>query len=399
MGLLGWVIFLLILCFSITLHEAGHFLTAKKFGMKVTRFFVGFGPTLWSVHRGETEYGVKALLIGGFCKIVGMHSLDDVDDPADEPRSFRSKPAWQRLVVLYAGIAMNVILGFVLIIGIALAIGIPNDNTTQLGTVTSCVAANVTALDNGACGGSKTPSPAAAAGLRVGDTVVAFNGKPVSNWTDLGNLIKATAPGSEISITVRRDGQLLTRHTKLAHVPGRGGGYMGIAPTTAFQIASPLGAVKYAGSFTSEIFTGMGHAIANLPSSTGNLFNTKQRSSESGGQVASVVTFGQQTSQAVSAAVGWRSKAEVVVALAAELNFILGLGNILPLMPLDGGLASVVAWESIRSRYARLRGRPDPGPVDIRKVVPVMVGLFAILAVFSVVVLLADIVNPLSLGQ
>lgn len=397
MGLLGWVIFLLVLCFSITVHEAGHFAAAKKFGMKVTKFFVGFGPTLWSVHRGETEYGVKPLLIGGFCKIIGMHSLDDVDDPEDEPRSFRSKPGWQRLVTMYAGIIMNLVLAFVLIIGLALTIGIENGNTTQLGTVTSCVAANVTALDNGQCGGSKTPSPAAAAGLKVGDTVVAFDGKAVSNWTDLGNLIKNAKPGSDVSVTVRRDGQLLTLHSVLAHVPGRDGGYMGIAPATAFQIASPLGAVKYAGSFTSAIFAGMGHAIANLPSSAGKLFGN--RSSAGGDQVASVVTFGQVTSQAVSADVGWRSKAEVVVVLAAELNIILAVGNLLPLMPLDGGLASVIAWESVRSWYARLRRRPDPGLVDIRKVVPVMVGLFAIVAFFSVIVMLADIVNPLNLGQ
>jgi membrane-associated protease RseP (regulator of RpoE activity) len=398
MGLLGWVIFLLVLCFSIMVHETGHFVAAKKFGMKVTRYFVGFGPTLWSIHRGETEYGVKALPIGGFCKIIGMHTLDDEHDEDDEPRSFRSKPRWQRLIVLYAGITMNLVLAFVLIIALPLTLGIENDNTTQLGTVASCVAANVTALDNGQCGGSKTPSPAASAGLRVGDTVVAYNGKPVSNWTDLGTLIKDGKPGSKVSITVRRDGKLLTLNTVLAHVPGRQGGYIGIMPVTAFQVASPLGAVKFAGSFAGQMFSGMGHAIKNLPSSASKLFS-KQRSSEQGGQVASVVTFGQQTSQAVSADLGWRSKAEILMALAAELNFILGLGNILPLMPFDGGLAAVIGWESIRGWYARLRGRPDPGLVDIRKVIPVMVGLFAIVAAFSVIVMLADIVNPVNMGQ
>jgi len=397
-GLLGWVIFLLVLCFSIMVHEFGHFLTAKKFGMKVTRFFVGFGPTLWSFRRGETEYGVKALLVGGFCKIIGMHSLDQEHHPDDEPRSFRSKPRWQRIVVLYAGVIMNFVLAFVLLIGLALTIGIANDNTTQLGVVSPCVAASVTALDNGGCGGSKTPSPAIAAGLRAGDTVVAYNGKPVSDWTTLGPLIKAGKPGSEVSVTVRRDGQLLTKHVKLAQVKGRPGAYMGVSPVTAFQVASPLGAAKFAGSFTSQIFSGMGHALSNLPSSVGKLFS-KQRSTETGGQVASVVTFGQQTSQAVSADVGWRSKAEIIVALAAELNFILALGNIVPLMPFDGGLAAVIGWESLRGWYARSRGRPDPGHVDIGKVIPVMVGLFAILAVFSVIVLFADIVNPVSIGQ
>jgi len=398
LGLLGWVVFLFALCLSIMLHETGHFVAAKKFGMKVTRYFLGFGPTLWSIRRGETEYGVKPILLGGFCKIVGMHSMDELDDPDDEPRSFRSKPAWQRIIVLYAGIAANIVLAFVLVAGMALAIGIVNDNTTQLGTVTTCVAANTQDLDNGTCGGSKTPSPAMAAGLKVGDTVVAFDGKPVSNWTELGNVIKDAKPGSAVSVTVRRNGQLKTLHTKLAQIPGRSGGYMGIAPITAFQIASPLGAVKYAGSFFGEVLSGTGQALANIPAAIPKLFSS-QRSTSSGAQLGSVVAFGQETSQAVAADVGWRSKVEVVLLLAAELNLILGLGNILPLMPLDGGLAAVVMFEGVRSWLARLRGRPDPGLVDIRKLAPVMVSLFMIVAVFSVIVMLADVFNPLNLGQ
>lgn len=398
MVLLGWVIFVLALCVSIMLHETGHFVTAKKFGMKVTRYFLGFGPTLWSIQRGETEYGVKPFLLGGFCKIIGMHSLDDPDDPADEPRSFRGKPAWQRLIVLYAGIAANLILAFVLVAGMALIIGIANVNTTQIGTVNTCVAANVHDLNNGVCGDSTTPSPAVAAGLKVGDTVVAFDGKPAGNWTRLGNLIKDVPPGTNVTFTVRRDGQLLTLHTKLAHVPGRSGGYMGIAAATVFQPASPLGAIRYAGSFYAEVVSGVGQALGNIPSATHNLFN-KDRSDSSGDQIGSVIALGQQTSDAVVASAGWQSKVELVLLLAAELNIILGLGNILPLMPLDGGLAAIVIWEGIRGWIARLRGRPEPGLVDIRKLAPVMVSIFMVVAIFSVVVMAADIVNPLQLGQ
>src|SRR3984957_20252746 len=123
------------------LHETGHFVTAKRFGMKCTQYFVGFGPTLWSFKRGETEYGVKAILAGGFVKIVGMTSLEEVD-PQDEPRSFRRAPAWQRLIVLAAGSFMHLLLAAVLIGGLALAIGSENDNTTQLGTVATCIPAN-----------------------------------------------------------------------------------------------------------------------------------------------------------------------------------------------------------------------------------------------------------------
>src|SRR6201996_6347015 len=190
MDLIGWVIFLVALLFSVMLHETGHFVLAKKFGMKVTRYFVGFGPTIWSTQRGETEYGVKALPLGGFVKIVGMHSLDDLDDPAEEPRSFRSHPGWQRILVLCAGSFMHFVLAFLLIFGLAIGIGIENDNTTQLGTITACVASSSTALANGTCTAADQPSPAKLAGLRVGDQVKAFDGRPVSNWTQLGDAIR-----------------------------------------------------------------------------------------------------------------------------------------------------------------------------------------------------------------
>src|SRR5579862_857277 len=123
MDLIGWVIFLVALLVSVMLHETGHFVLAKAFGMLVTRYFVGFGPTIWSTWRGETEYGIKALPIGGFVKIVGMHSLDDPDDPDDEFRSFRRQPAWQRIAVLAAGSFMHFVLAFLLIAGLALSVG------------------------------------------------------------------------------------------------------------------------------------------------------------------------------------------------------------------------------------------------------------------------------------
>src|SRR6266852_4985542 len=231
MDLIGWVIFIVALLFSVMLHETGHFVTAKKFGMKVTRYFVGFGPTIWSTQRGETEYGIKALPLGGFVKIIGMTSLDEVD-PADEPRSFRRHPAWQRIIVLCAGSFTHFVLAFLLIFSLAVGIGIENANTTQLGTVSPCVATSSTALANGTCTASDKPSPARLAGLRTGDKVTAFNGTPVSTWTQLGNAIRHARPGSQVTITVVRDGKTLTLHTTLATISGRSGGYLGIAPTT-----------------------------------------------------------------------------------------------------------------------------------------------------------------------
>ena len=230
MDLIGWVIFIVALLVSVMLHETGHFVLAKKFGMKVTRYFVGFGPTIWSTWRGETEYGIKALPFGGFVKIVGMHSLDDPDDPEDEPRAFRSHPAWQRILVLLAGSAMHFLLALVLVFGLALGVGIANDNTTQLGTISTCVPVSVTAYDNGSCTGSHLTSPAELAGLQVGDAVTAFDGRPVTNFTQLTDLIRPLPPGTPVTITVRRDGKLVNLHTTLANVKGRSGSYLGIAP-------------------------------------------------------------------------------------------------------------------------------------------------------------------------
>jgi len=396
MDLIGWVIFIVALLFSVMLHEAGHFVTAKKFGMKVTRFFVGFGPTIWSTWRGETEYGIKALPFGGFVKIIGMHSLDDVDDPADEPRSFRRQPAWQRIVVLCAGSFMHFVLAFLLIFGLALGIGIENVNTTQLGTISSCVAANVTQLDNGICTASDQPSPAKLAGLKQGDKVIAFDGKPVSNWTQLGNAIRDSSPGAPATITVRRDGHLLTLPTTLASVGGRSGAYLGIAPAVVFQVPNPLRAVSYAGSTFGQVVTGSARAVAALPAALPKLFS-KDRSSTAAGQVGSVVGAAEATGAAVAANVGWQYKVSFVLLLIASLNIFVGAFNMLPLLPLDGGHIAVIVFERIRAWLARLRGRPDPGLADMAKLLPVSFSLFIGIVLLSLVLVSADIVNPINI--
>ena len=229
MDLLGWLIFLFALLFSVMAHEAGHFLTAKKFGMKATQFFVGFGPTLWSVRLGETEYGIKAIPAGGFVKIIGMTSVEVVP-PEDEPRAFRRFPGWQRVIVLSAGSAVHFILAFLLIFGLALGVGIENANSAQLGTISACVPANVTALNNdAACPANAAKSPAALAGLRVGDLVTSFDGTRVANYTQLTTAIKRVKAGTTIPITVLRHGKTVTLHATLAAVHGRSGGFLGIA--------------------------------------------------------------------------------------------------------------------------------------------------------------------------
>ncbi|HEY2267131.1 MAG TPA: M50 family metallopeptidase, partial [Streptosporangiaceae bacterium] len=375
MDLIGWVIFLVALLFSVMLHETGHFVVAKKFGMKCTRYFLGFGPTIWSTQRGETEYGIKALPFGGFVKIIGMHSLDDLDDPADEPRSFRAHPGWQRILVLCAGSFMHFVLAFLLIFGLALGIGIENDNTTQLGTISTCVAANTTQLNNGTCSAADKPSPAKLAGLRLGDQVTAFNGKPVSNWTQLGNEIRQAPAGSDAAITVKRGHRTLTLHATLASVSGRSGSYLGIAPTIVFQAANPIRAAQYAGTSFGQVIVGSVKAVGALPAALPKLFS-KDRGNTAAGQVSSVVGAAEATGTAIAANVGWQFKVSFVLLLIASLNIFVGAFNMLPLLPLDGGHVAVVAWERIRAWFARLRKRPDPGLVDMAKLLPASFSIF-----------------------
>jgi len=397
MDLIGWVIFIVALLFSVMLHETGHFVLAKKFGMKVTRYFVGFGPTIWSTWRGETEYGVKALPLGGFVKIVGMHSLDDPDDPADEAQSFRAHPAWQRILVLSAGSFMHFLLAFLLIAGLALGVGIANDNVTQLGTISPCVPASLTAYDNGSCAGSHLVSPAKLAGLRVGDVVTAFDGHPVSTFTQLSDKIRPLRPGTPVTITVRRDGRLENLHAKLANVNGRSGSYLGVASAVVFQVASPLGAIDYAGTTFGQVLVGSAQAVAELPGALPKLF-AKDRASTAAGQVGSVVGAAEATGAAVAANVGWQYKVSFVILLIASLNIFVGAFNLLPLLPLDGGHIAVIIYERIRAWLARLRGRPDPGLVNMAKLLPVSFSLFMVLVFFSLVLVLADIINPINVG-
>ena len=396
MDAIGVVIFVVALLFSVMLHETGHFVLARKFGMKVTRYFVGFGPTIWSTWRGDTEYGIKALPFGGFVKIVGMHSMDDPDDPEDEPQAFRNKPAWQRILVLLAGSAMHFILALVLVFGLALAVGIANDNVTQLGTISACVPASVSAYDNGTCTPSDPASPAKLAGLRVGDTVTAFDGHPVSNFNQLGDAIRAVPPGSSATITVRRDGKLVTLPIKLASVNGRNGSYLGIGPAVLFQVASPLGAIEYSGSTFGQVLVGSAQAVTALPRELPKLFD-KQPENPSGGQLIGVVGAAEATGSEVASNDGWQYKVSFVLLLIASLNIFVGAFNLLPLLPLDGGHIAVIIYERIRAWLARLRGRPDPGLADMAKFLPVSFSVFIVLIVFSLALVAANILNPVSL--
>jgi membrane-associated protease RseP (regulator of RpoE activity) len=391
--LLGVAIFVVALLASIMLHEAGHFATAKLFGMKATQFFVGFGRTIWSRQKGETEYGIKAIPAGGFVKIAGMTDLEDVD-PADEPRSFRRQPGWQRIIVLAAGSFMHFVLALVLLFVVAAGIGLEAASSgTTVGTVESCVPASMTS----GCVKGDPASPAATAGVRAGDRIVSIGGIRVSSWTQMGKAIRAQHPGSAVPVVVDRHGRLVTLHATLASLTGHGS-YLGVSPLVVFQRAGPVSAASYAGHEFWSMLSGSASVVASLPKAIPDLF-AKNRASTPGGQVTSVVGAGDVTGQVLEARIGWQPKADLVLLIIASLNIFVGAFNLLPLLPLDGGHLAVVIYERARAWLARLLGRPDPGPVDFRRLVPVSVGVFALLVGVGLLLIMADLVNPVRILQ
>jgi membrane-associated protease RseP (regulator of RpoE activity) len=408
--LLGVVIFVVAVLISVILHEAGHFITAKKFGMKATQFFIGFGPTIWSIHRGETEYGVKAFPFGAFVRITGMTTLDEVD-PADEPRSMRNKPAWQRAIVMVAGSFMHFALAFVLLLFLALGIGQPvAANTTAVGSISTCVPATLKAFNAGSCAASKGGSPAQVAGLKPGDKIIAIAGKPVQkdNWNQLGTVIRAQPAGRPVAVTVQRGGKQLTLRVTPATVKGRHGSYLGIGEAEVFQPYSPVGAVTFAGSAFSQVLVGSADAFAKLPAAVPDLFAglgchrgevCKTRASTPAGDVSSVYGAADIAGQAVSSGGGWQYSVSDLLLIIISLNIFIGAFNLLPLLPLDGGHLAVIFYERIRAWMARLFGRPDPGLVDLQKLVPVSVMVFGLLIGLGVLLMAADIFNPVHLVQ
>jgi membrane-associated protease RseP (regulator of RpoE activity) len=392
--LLGVVIFVVALLVSIMLHEAGHFVTAKKFDMKVTQFFVGFGQTLWSRMRGETEYGVKVLPLGGFVKITGMTALDPVD-PEDEARSFRRQAGWKRAIVLVAGSFMHFVLALVLLFILAVGIGVPN--STTVGAVDKCLPKTVKAANSGTCAPGLPASPARQAGLRAHDKIISVAGRPVANWTQLGFVIRAQPAGTPVPVVVDRGGRHLALSVTPGTIPGRHGSYLGIEDQI-FQRVGPISGVAYAGTTFAQVLEMSGQAAAKLPAALPDLF-AKDRAKTPGGDVSSVVGAADDAGQVVGAGGGWQFTVSALLLIVISLNIFVGAFNLLPLLPLDGGHLAIVFYERLRAWLARLRGHPDPGLVDMNKLIPVSVGVFALLVGLGLILIAADIVNPVHLTQ
>jgi len=389
---LGIVAFAVALLVSVCLHEAGHFVTARHYGMKASRFFVGFGPTVWSRRRGETEYGVKLVPAGGFVKIEGMTPLEEIE-PADVPRAFYNKPAKARLVVMSAGSVVHFIIAIVMIYGVLLALGAPVESQNKIGS-TSCVSTS------SQCTG---PGPAAAAGLRVGDRVVSFDGTPITTWKQFTRLVRDHGAG-RATMVVDRDGQRITLAPDLVQVlrnkatglPGNDPvGALGVRQGTDIRHYGPVSALTNTGRFMWTGTKGMYNTLTHRLSSLGDLFSNKR---DANGFV-SVVGAARIGGDVVAASnTTWTDRIRSFLVLVAGINLAVGIFNLLPLLPLDGGHIAVLGFEQARHGLRRLRGYRGPVQrVDFAKLLPATYATVIVLLGFSLLVLSADIVNPIRL--
>lgn len=377
----------------IMLHELGHFLTAKAAGIKVTEFFVGFGPRLWSVHRGETEYGVKALPLGGYCRIIGMHNLDAGVDPADEGRTYRSKSMGRRLSVAVAGSAVHFLIAIVVLF--AMFAG-PGDNGNYLPTPASNPIVDVSRLTTG-------PSPAAAAGFRLGDRIESVDGRTFPTFGSLKRYIQAR-PAQTLDVVVVRGGQLVHLHPTTVdlskvRVAGPAGsnpppataptGFLGIAPSpvvhssTADSFPAAGGALVHASALTLSAF---GHLVTlhGINSYVNMLSNKQAATSPNAERFVSPVGVVSLFHQAGQDGLG------TVLYLLAIINISLGIFNLVPLLPLDGGHVAIALYEGVRSR----RGRRYHA--DVGKLVPLLYLAIAAIAFLGLSSLYLDVRYPLS---
>jgi membrane-associated protease RseP (regulator of RpoE activity) len=373
----------------VMIHEFGHLLAAKHGGMKVTEYFLGFGPRLWSFRRGETEYGIKAIPLGGYVKIPGMTNLEEVD-PEDEPRTYRQQPFHARLLVAVAGSFMHFVMAFLLLWSALTFVGVPSSSQIQIQDVSSIAGQT---------------SPAAAAGIKAGDIVVSIDGKAVNGNADTLTHAIQSHPGQPISVVVDRSGRMLTLsvtpangravHEKGASVPAGTAPYgvIGVGLEAPIVKANPIHAL---GTTTVDI----GHFTASTVTLIGGLFSPSSFSSRfhqvtsaqaanqaaaNGTRVSSIVGAVGIGGQAVQAGIG-----DTLIFLFS-INLFLGIFNMFPMLPLDGGHVAIAVYEKIRSR-----GRRVLYHADVAKLMPFTWLMLAFLGVLFATTLLSDLLHPIA---
>jgi membrane-associated protease RseP (regulator of RpoE activity) len=426
--LIGVVLFVVGILASVALHEMGHMLPAKAFGMKVTQYFVGFGRTVWSTKRGETEYGLKLIPAGGFVRIIGMlppakgqdpskvrkantgpiQSLVEnarsaeyeTIDPADDGRLFYQKVWWKKLIVMASGPLVNVAIAFGLFAGLFMLYGWGVAQTT-VSTVTDCVIPASQASADRKCEPGDKVSPAKQAGFQVGDKILSFNGTTISSWDDLTPLIRANTDKPAV-IVVERNGQQTTLQTNtiLNQVVEKAGsdkivsvGFLGVSPEQKVERQDFGFVVDKMGEMT----VGTVQALGRFPEKLVGVANSIVGGERDQDSPMSVVGASRVAGEVASSDLSIGQKAATLVTLLASLNLFLALFNFIPLLPLDGGHMIGAIWEGIRRGFAKLFGRPDPGYVDVAKLLPIAYVAASFIVVMGVLLVIADIVNPIKL--
>jgi len=391
-GVLAFVMALLI---SVMIHEAGHYLTAKKFGMKVTEFFIGFGKKLWSTQRGETEFGVKAIPAGGYCRIVGM-SPREVLDTQDSERAFVKAGVGQRLIVLGAGSFLHFVIGFVLLLTLFSSVGVTSVTST-VEAVSECIPK----VANEVCTSRSTPSPAKNVGILAGDKITKVDGKSYSEWVDVVTIIRQSA-GKELEITIERNGMpidiLVTPASR--DLDGKSVGVLGVVNTIGTITYGPVEATAKATKYTGEILGNSLTALFTLPAKIPDLvrqtFGGEKRDAEGLVGVVGVARVSGETAETDKLTT--REKVATFLLIIASLNLFVGMFNLLPLLPLDGGHMAVAVADGIRNLNAKRKGMPKPAPFDVERLAPITMVVFIFMAGLSLLLLTADIFNPIRLN-
>jgi len=425
---LGVIVFVIGVAASIGLHEFGHMYPAKKFGIKVTQFFVGFGNTVWSTKRGETEYGLKAIPLGGYVKLVGMlppakdadpHEVrttntglftqlisdarsaeyEHVEDQ-DLDRLFYRKPWWQKLIVMAGGPTVNILIAIFLFAVVFMGFGALTPTTT-VQAVSDCAISDAEA--GRTCQPADPQTPASKAGLEPGDRITAFNGRQIDDWETLSQVIRANG-SREATIDFERDGRALSA-TVATSVLARADlddptrtvevGFLGVTPTDEMQRQGPV----YVAQVMGDYVEGTAKAIWHLPERMVDVTKAAFGADRDPEGPISVVGASRVAGESFTVDdPTWSERAQRVLVLLAGLNLFLAMFNFIPLLPLDGGHIAGALWEAVRRGFAKLRGAPDPGYVDVAKMLPVAYAMGALLMLMSVILIYADIVNPVSIS-
>jgi membrane-associated protease RseP (regulator of RpoE activity) len=401
----GWLVLLVGLAISIGLHEIGHLWPAKKFGVKVTKYMIGFGPTLFSRKRGDTEYGIKAIPLGGYIQMIGMlppasafknrsvtsSENEETIPEEDQDKTFYRLEPWKKLIIMFGGPFANLLIALTLALVLLCGFG----SYTRTSTIDSLVPCIPTAA-NPNCDKVGEPSPAVLSGLKAGDKILAINQVPVKLWSDVEPIL-AKSVGKDTQIKVLRNGveQSFVAKPVILDLNGVSRAYLGVYLKIERIKESPVGAVSQLGSMMQST----AQLIIQLPLQAVNAFTELNPSSQRDQNGAiSIIGLGQYSGQiAANSDISLEDKVASQLGLLMSLNIALFVFNMVPLVPLDGGHIAAGIYEWIKRGIWRLRGRTLTEPVDTRRMMPVAYVVGGLLLFLSLVLILRDILNPLQM--